>query len=192
MADGKVLSCRFNFVVRPLLFAIGKQARWLGGRQELIRSAFKGRTVRDAFCLRQNATIVGVFGVAGCFADGVRRTVVVATFSVQGLYRPRRILPSAKCYGGWCVWCGGVFCLRQNATRCRLSGVAVCFADGVRRTEADGGCSHVQCLGGRTVRDAFCLRQNATVVGLSGVAGCFAVAVCGGRRRTVVVATFRV
>ena len=51
-----------------------------GGRCHVQR--LRGRAVRDAFCLRQNATVVGAFGAAGCFADGVRRTEGDASFSV--------------------------------------------------------------------------------------------------------------
>ena len=113
-----------------------------GGRREMPRSAFKGRTVRDAFCLRQNATVVGCLTRRGVLLGrcGGRWELLRSAF--LGTCRPRRILPSAKCY--------------EVSAGLARRGVLLgrCGADG-GRCHADGRRCHVQRLRGRTVRDAF-------------------------------------
>ena len=111
-ADGR--RCRVQCLrgtYRPLLFACGKQARWSlclarrfacgkmlrGRRQKEPRSVFRGRAVCS--CLPN--------GKQARWSGG-RWLWPRSLFN--GTYRPQRILPSAKCYGGRYVWRDGVFC----------------------------------------------------------------------------------
>ena len=165
-----------------------------GGRCHVLRLG--GRTVRDAFCLWQNATVVGVFGAAVCFAGGVRRTEADGGCGhVQCL--GGRTVRDAFCLwqnatGFRQVWRGGGFCwggaadggscyvqrLRCRAVRDAFCLTAKCYeVPVVWRDGADGGGCHVQRLRGVPSATHFALRQNATGYRLSGAAGCFAGAV---------------
>ena len=66
----------------------------------------RGRAVRDAFCLWQNATVVGVFGAAFYFVCGLLRTVWLMR---------RGVLSAAKYYEVRFISRDVLLCLRAAA-----------------------------------------------------------------------------
>ena len=115
---------------------------------------------------------------------GAGRTAANPLSLFNGSCRPRRILPNDKMLRGVVVF-GVAVCFaakrygadgRRSLVQCLgvVPSAPVCLTANRLGGRADGGCGHVHCLMGRTVRNAFCLRQNATVVGMFGAAVCFA------------------
>ena len=103
------------------------------GRRCLVQH-LGGRAVCNAFYLRQNATVVGRFGAAGCFAGFVQFLLLNknCTRAADEFYLADKLSPPALGRDAFCL-------------------AAKCYG-------ADGGRCHVQCLGGHAVCNAFYLR----------------------------------